>query len=144
ITLATRERGQEEDRVRDFVFDHVFDSDAPQEIVYDKVGRPLVEDLLAGFNCTIFAYGQTGSGKTHTMSGPLGDRGLCQTEAGVTPTRNAGVIPRAIHQIFSGADGFSMRDGTREALYLEVYKEVIHDLLSPANSTDRGLRIRED
>jgi kinesin family protein 11 len=24
---------------------------------------PVVEETLAGFNCTIFAYGQTGTGK---------------------------------------------------------------------------------
>jgi hypothetical protein len=29
-----------------------------------------VEDVLRGFNSTIFAYGQTGSGKTYTMFGP--------------------------------------------------------------------------
>ena len=28
---------------------------------------PIVEEVLEGFNCTIFAYGQTGTGKTYTM-----------------------------------------------------------------------------
>lgn len=39
------------------------------------VGRPIVENCLAGYNSCVFAYGQTGSGKTFTMLGrlPKGD-----------------------------------------------------------------------
>lgn len=29
-----------------------------------------IDDVIKGFNSTIFAYGQTGSGKTYTMFGP--------------------------------------------------------------------------
>lgn len=29
----------------------------------------MVNEVLDGFNCTIFAYGQTGTGKTYTMEG---------------------------------------------------------------------------
>ena len=32
-----------------------------------------IDDVLDGFNSTIFAYGQTGSGKTFTMFGPHWD-----------------------------------------------------------------------
>ena len=37
--------------------------------MYDGAIRPIVEEVLDGYNCTIFAYGQTGTGKTHTMEG---------------------------------------------------------------------------
>jgi kinesin family protein 11 len=30
---------------------------------------PLLEEVLLGYNCTVFAYGQTGTGKTFTMEG---------------------------------------------------------------------------
>lgn len=30
---------------------------------------PIIENVLEGYNGTIFAYGQTGTGKTHTMEG---------------------------------------------------------------------------
>jgi kinesin family member 5 len=33
------------------------------------VGRSMIEDIMYGYNGTIFAYGQTGSGKTFTMYG---------------------------------------------------------------------------
>lgn len=35
------------------------------------IGRPMVENCLAGYNSSVFAFGQTGSGKTYTMLGPV-------------------------------------------------------------------------
>lgn len=46
-----------------FTFDRVFAPGSTQEEVYETVARPTIDDVLAGFNGTIFAYGQTGSGK---------------------------------------------------------------------------------
>ena len=43
-----------------FEFDHVFHEHTQQEEVYNVVGKPLVEEVLKGYNATIFAYGQTG------------------------------------------------------------------------------------
>ena len=50
----------------------VFGPEAGQQKLYDQAIAPIVEEVLDGFNCTIFAYGQTGTGKTYTMEG--GDR----------------------------------------------------------------------
>ena len=36
----------------------VFGQYASQEDVYDSVAAPIVDEVLGGFNCTIFAYGQ--------------------------------------------------------------------------------------
>lgn len=49
---------------RIYKVDHVFGPEADQEMVYDEVVAPIVTEVLAGMNCTIFAYGQTGTGKT--------------------------------------------------------------------------------
>lgn len=48
--------------MKNFTFDRVFGSYSRQEEVFESVVRPIVEETLAGFNCTIFAYGQTGTG----------------------------------------------------------------------------------
>lgn len=48
-----------------------------------------------GPRCAGAADGQTGTGKTHTMTGDIAD----------DLTAGAGVIPRAIHQIFSHLEG---------------------------------------
>jgi kinesin family protein 14 len=37
-----------------------------QEHIFSKIGVPMVESCLLGYNCSLFAYGQTGSGKTYT------------------------------------------------------------------------------
>lgn len=47
----------------------------------------LVDEVVQGYNGTIFAYGQTGSGKTHTMMGNL------KSES------DRGVIPRCFKEI---------------------------------------------
>lgn len=47
----------------------VFGPSARQKDVYEQAIVPIVNEVLEGFNCTIFAYGQTGTGKTYTMEG---------------------------------------------------------------------------
>jgi DNA replication protein DnaC len=41
-----------------------------QAMIYDESIRHIVDNVIDGFNGTVFAYGQSGSGKTHTMMGP--------------------------------------------------------------------------
>lgn len=52
-----------------FTFDRSFGPESKQCDVYSVVVSPLIEEVLNGYNCTVFAYGQTGTGKTHTMVG---------------------------------------------------------------------------
>lgn len=52
-----------------FTFDRAFGPDSKQADVYQVVVAPLINEVLSGYNCTVFAYGQTGTGKTHTMIG---------------------------------------------------------------------------
>jgi Kinesin motor domain len=40
----------------------VFGDKTTQSKLYDEAIQPVVREVLAGFNCTIFAYGQTGTG----------------------------------------------------------------------------------
>lgn len=54
----------------DFTFDHLFLPDVTQEKTYILTARSLLDDVINGYNGTIFVYGQSGSGKTHTMLGP--------------------------------------------------------------------------
>jgi kinesin family member 11 len=44
-----------------YTFDKVFGMYSTQEEVFESIVRPIVDEALAGFNCTIFAYGQTGA-----------------------------------------------------------------------------------
>lgn len=47
----------------------VFGPTSQQKDLYEQAITPIVNEVLEGFNCTIFAYGQTGTGKTYTMEG---------------------------------------------------------------------------
>jgi kinesin family protein 5 len=113
-----------------FNVDHAFDIDSTQDQVYNVICAPTIGDLFGGFNATIFAYGQTGAGKSHTMMGSLeGDGSL------------AGIIPRASEHIFNTIRS-ELRGITFEVSvsYIEVYREVIRDLL---DSSKQNLRVRE-
>ncbi|KAL6781883.1 hypothetical protein ACKKBF_B09830 [Auxenochlorella protothecoides x Auxenochlorella symbiontica] len=122
---------------RTYHFDRVFPGDTSQERLYDSTVAPLVEEMLEGFNCTIFAYGQTGTGKTYTMTG--GD--LAQGSAEMTDS--AGVIPRAIHQVFSYLESLGAQEFTVKASYLELYNEEVTDLLALGSEPPK-VRILED
>ncbi len=43
-----------------FNFDAVFSSYATQKEVFDSTLKPIVTDVLQGYESTVFAYGQTG------------------------------------------------------------------------------------
>ena len=103
--------------------------------VYKNVVTPLINQVLEGYNCTVFAYGQTGTGKTYTMEG-LGEiRGAWENDP------NTGIIPRALSDLF---DGLRMSKDTMEysvrVSFLELYNEEISDLLSPGD--DLGPKLR--
>ncbi|MFS8033224.1 putative kinesin motor domain, mechanosensitive ion channel MscS, LSM domain superfamily [Helianthus anomalus] len=80
--------------------------------LYEQAVNPIVNEVLEGFNCTIFAYGQTGTGKTHTMEGECNRAKLHNTAMfivfcsrsgpnGKLPSE-AGVIPRSVKQNLLG------------------------------------------
>ncbi len=46
-----------------FIFDDAFDSNEPNELIYHRTVKPLVDFIFTGGKATCFAYGQTGSGK---------------------------------------------------------------------------------
>ena len=91
--------------------------------------------VMQGYNCTVFAYGQTGTGKTFTMEGGDG-----REVPGVTwendPT--AGIIPRALAQVFDELRVQQDADFTVRVSFLELYNEEIFDLLSATDDTTRS------
>jgi kinesin family member 5 len=50
-----------------FTFDRCFDMSSRQQDIFEYSIKSTVDDVLNGYNGTVFAYGQTGSGKTFTM-----------------------------------------------------------------------------
>uniref|UniRef100_A0A1D1YQW4 Kinesin-related protein n=1 Tax=Anthurium amnicola TaxID=1678845 RepID=A0A1D1YQW4_9ARAE len=117
--------GKQIDRV--FTFDKVFGPSAQQKDLYDQAVVPIVNEVLEGFNCTIFAYGQTGTGKTYTMEGEC-KRSKNGPKGQLPP--DAGVIPRTVKQIFDTLESQNAEYSVK-VTFLELYNEEITDLLAP-------------
>ncbi|KZT74426.1 kinesin-domain-containing protein [Daedalea quercina L-15889] len=117
---------------RRFIFDRVFDHQSQQGDVYRDTAKPLLTNLLDGYNATVFAYGATGCGKTHTISGTDADPGL---------------IYLTMADLFQRIEDRSDEHIVEVVVtFLEIYNEEIRDLLAePGTPTPRGgLQIRED
>ncbi|XP_074591453.1 kinesin-like protein KIN-7D, chloroplastic [Curcuma longa] len=109
-----------------YVYDRVFGPTTTTRHVYDVAAQHVVSGAMEGVNGTIFAYGVTSSGKTHTMHGDQ---------------RSPGIIPLAVKDAFSIIQETPSREFLLRVSYLEIYNEVVNDLLNPAG---QNLRIRED
>nr|XP_012463124.1 unnamed protein product [Gossypium raimondii]XP_012463125.1 unnamed protein product [Gossypium raimondii]XP_012463126.1 unnamed protein product [Gossypium raimondii]XP_012463128.1 unnamed protein product [Gossypium raimondii]XP_012463129.1 unnamed protein product [Gossypium raimondii]XP_012463130.1 unnamed protein product [Gossypium raimondii]KJB83983.1 hypothetical protein B456_013G213600 [Gossypium raimondii]KJB83984.1 hypothetical protein B456_013G213600 [Gossypium raimondii]KJB83985. len=109
-----------------YAYDRVFGPTTTTRHVYDVAAQHVVSGAMEGINGTIFAYGVTSSGKTHTMHGDQ---------------RSPGIIPLAVKDAFSIIQETPNREFLLRVSYLEIYNEVVNDLLNPAG---QNLRIRED
>ncbi|XP_064970827.1 kinesin-like protein KIN-5A [Musa acuminata AAA Group] len=141
VTAAHSTSNKQIDRT--FTFDKVFGPTSMQKDLFDQAIVPIVNEVLEGYNCTIFAYGQTGTGKTYSMEG--GGRKL---KNGELPS-DAGVIPRAVQRIFHTLEAQSA-EYSMKVTFLELYNEEITDLLVPDESkfsddkTKKSIALMED
>ncbi|KAI4861100.1 kinesin-domain-containing protein, partial [Hypoxylon rubiginosum] len=115
-------------------FDRVFSQAADQSMLYDDVVKPILEEMLGGYNCTIFAYGQTGTGKTYTMSGDMNDTLGILSDA-------AGIIPRVLHSLFNKLE-MEDTESFVKCSFIELYNEELRDLISPEENAK--LKIFDD
>ncbi|KAL2501506.1 P-loop containing nucleoside triphosphate hydrolase superfamily protein [Forsythia ovata] len=109
-----------------YAYDRVFGPTTTTRHVYDVASQHVISGAMEGINGTIFAYGVTSSGKTHTMHGDQ---------------RSPGIIPLTVKDAFSIIQETPSREFLLRVSYLEIYNEVVNDLLNPAG---QNLRIRED
>jgi centromeric protein E len=109
-----------------YVFDRVYNMDATNFSIFTEFVQPIVASVVKGFHGTIFAYGQTSSGKTHTMMG--------------SPD-NPGIIPLSLKYIFASIHRNPTREFLLRVSYIEIYNEVITDLLQPSKT---NLKIKEN
>ena len=70
-------RGSQEETVKAYSFDRVYDASSTQEGLYSELVGPYAAKMHSGYNVTVFAYGQTGTCKTYTVLGEAGEgRGI--------------------------------------------------------------------
>ncbi|CAH1642079.1 unnamed protein product [Spodoptera littoralis] len=98
--------------------------------IYVQTASPIVEQVLKGYNGTIFAYGQTGTGKTYTMAGSN------------TAPELRGIIPNSFAHIFSHIAKANEDEKFLVCVtYLEIYNEEVRDLLG--NNPHQSLEVKE-
>ena len=104
-----------------FFFDYVFSQTATQEEVYKNTTQNLLPGIIEGYNATVFAYGATGSGKTYTMLGTI---------------QKEGIMTRSITDLFKLLYSQKNKEFKIEVSYIEIYNEIIRDLLADGNVID--------
>lgn len=92
-----------------FTFDSVYDWNSEQEAIFTETAYPIIQNVINGYNGTIFAYGQTGTGKTFTITGVPKDPKL------------RGVMPRSFESIFKQIECDTQNEYLVRASYLEIY-----------------------
>ena len=113
---------------KNFTFDAVFTHNTNQKELYSKIGFPVVNSVLDGYNGTILAYGQTGTGKTYTMIGGVG--------------MYKGITPRCLKSIFKTALSSATHAYHIKIGYIQLYMEVFQDLIK--HNPNSPILIRED
>ncbi|XP_066547182.1 kinesin-like protein KIF1B isoform X1 [Amia ocellicauda] len=103
---------------------------ASQCLVYNDIGKEMLQHAFEGYNVCIFAYGQTGAGKSYTMMGKQEDG-------------QEGIIPMLCEDLFEKINDNSKEEISYsvEVSYMEIYCERVRDLLNPKNKGN--LRVRE-
>ena len=102
-----------------------------QKIVFETLGKQILDNAWEGYHCCLFAYGQTGSGKSYSMVGY---------------GANKGIVPISCEEIFKriGENKDEQIHYEVEVSMLEIYNEKVQDLLVPINKRPpTGLKIRE-
>lgn len=98
---------------RNFEFDASFGLVSTQQDVHETTTKPIVDAVINGYNATVFAYGATGSGKTYTMIGTRENPGLMT------------LMTKTLYERLDDQYQLNLS-------YLEIYNEVIRDLLNPS------------
>ena len=130
----------------EFNFDAVLSPSKSQAELYEAAGRKIMNFFYDGYNATIFAYGQSGSGKTFSMLGPEEVTEILINSKDNIPTETAemfGITPRATFHVFDKIKEGQAK-GTVYSLrvsYVEVYNEMINDILS--SPPGLNLKMRE-
>lgn len=104
-----------------------------QEDVFAYCATDIIQNVVEGFNGTVMVYGQTGAGKTFTMSGSPSNY------------KYRGIIPRSVSQLFQEIGSRFDQQITIRVSYVEVYNELLFDLLSdtPTHEQSGDISIQE-
>ena len=117
-----------------FFFNNIFTEKNNNKDVFDISIKPIINNIINGYNSTALAYGVTGTGKTHTIFGDL-----------VFKNGEEGISIKACDYLFKELSSKYFEDNcVIKISYIEIYNENVIDLLNNDNSTSSNLMIIED
>lgn len=99
----------------------MFGPTSTQIEINKEVIQQSVNEVSAGYNCTVFTYGQRGSGKTFTDGNKSWETD-CQS----------GIIHHCFNHLFEALHEFSVI-----VSFFKIYNEAPIELLSPPNDTTK-------
>jgi kinesin family protein 18/19 len=109
-----------------FMFDKVFGYESSNAEIFESTTKNLINSLMDGYNCSVFAYGATGAGKTYTMIGN---------------NDNPGITFLTMAELFKARENLQGERSFELGIsYIEVYNEMVQDLLNPG----APLQLRDD
>ena len=118
--------------IKAFPFNHIFTEKDDNKLIFEKIIKKLVDNILLGFNSTALAYGVTGTGKTHTMFGDIYQNNNSEK----------GICIYAVEYLFNKLN-LEKQKFLIKISYLEIYNEQVIDLLTETQSNE-GIMIIED
>jgi|EP00670_Eutreptiella_braarudii_P001309 hypothetical protein len=111
-------------------FDAVYYDSVTQKGIFNNSVKPVMKNIMSGYQSAILCYGQTGSGKTHTMRGKDHDPDL------------QGIIPRVARYIYEEK---AMNPSVEVKIaYVQLYLGKPRDLLNFREDVHPEFRIIED
>ena len=116
-----------------YFFNNIFTEKNNNKDVFDISIKPIINNVINGYNSTALAYGVTGTGKTYTMFGDL-----------VFQNGEQGIAIRACDYLFKMLSSKYFEDEyIIKVSYIEIYNENVIDLLNNENNS-QSLMIIED
>ena len=118
-----------------FFFNNIFTEKNNNKDVFDISIKPIINNIINGYNSTALAYGVTGTGKTHTIFGDL-----------VFQNGEEGIAIKACNYLFNILNlNYFEDEFLIKVSYIEIYNENVIDLLNNDYSfSSSSLMIIED
>ncbi|KAF6777821.1 hypothetical protein AHF37_05387 [Paragonimus kellicotti] len=103
---------------------------ASQQMVFDDLGKGVLDNAFKGYACSLLGHGQTGSGKSYSIMG-------------YGPNR--GIVPIICAELFRriGQTRDKVKKFQVTFSMMEIYNEQIRDLLSKGQSDGKYLQLRQ-
>ena len=117
-----------------YIFNNIFTEKNNNKDVFDISIKPIINNVINGYNSTALAYGVTGTGKTHTIFGDLAFQ-----------NGEEGISIKACDYLFKKLSSKYFEDDyIIKVSYIEIYNENVIDLLNSESNSSYSLMIIED